>query len=87
MITRSANNVVYVDNAMDEMEVLEQIVEQKQYATIKRHGERRGQLIDLFSAQVVMKVWNFIKEDEVKRQKFLSLPLYSRVKLSYKCLT
>lgn len=82
MITKSKNNVVYVDNAQDEMAVMKEIVERKQFAMIKQRGSKKGELIDLFSASTVMAVYNALNPENKK--KLESVPLVARVNMCYK---
>ena len=83
MILRKGD-VHIIETDDDEIAALQWIVENKQCATIRRKGEKRGLFVDLFSASAVMRVDSGI--NEANRAKFRALPLGARIQAAFKII-
>lgn len=84
MIRKGPNNVVYVDSPQEEMDVIKQIVENQQFATIKQRGAKKGVVVDLFTASIITSI--FAKLTEKNKEKLAAMPLGAKIDVCYKIL-
>lgn len=70
-----------MDSPQDEVEAIRQVVEKRQFATIKTRGKKKGVLVDLWSASTFMNVYSQLSEEN--RKKLTAMPLDKKIDICY----